>query len=170
MTTMKQILTALLLGAVLWAAAPAPTQAQTVANTVTASAAIDASSTRFAVSSTANITPSATANSTWLYWPQSNELMRVLSVPVSGTVVVRRGDFHTRGMAIASAATAIIITSPLAVIDYDPAGACTRGSGLAGFSPVINPVSGTVWVCRSSLWQGTVLTTVTYGSLAPFTP
>lgn len=148
----------------------APVAAQTVANTTTLSAAIDANVTTFRVASTSNITVTSTANSTGLFIPQTGEYMQVLSVPASGTVTVRRGISPTRPYAAPSSATVIIVTSPDMLIAYDPAGACTRGSGLARYSPVLNLATGMVWVCRSSLWQGTSLTLSTYNSIAPFTP
>lgn len=158
---------ALLIGVALVAA---PAQAQTILNTTTLSAAIDATQTTFVVGSTSNITVASTANATGLFLPQTGEYMSVLAVPQSGTVQVRRGVAPTRPFAAPTSATVIIVTSPRALVNYDPYGACTRGSGLAAFSPLLNLTSGTVWVCRSSLWQGTHTTLETYNSLAPFTP
>ena len=144
-------------------------QAQTILNTTTNSAALNDSDSTFVVGSTANITAGDS-----LFAPRSGEVMRVIAVPVSGTVQVRRGAAgpSTRTKSLAASSTLIIIdtTESDALITFDPFGACTRGSGIALYSPVINTRTGMVWVCRSSLWQGTSQTLVTYDSLAPFTP
>ena len=99
--------------------------------------------------------------------------MVVTAVPVSGTVQVRRGTGGPFAAAAAAASSDVIIipvAQNAALIRFDPAGACTRGTGLASISPVINQDNSNVWVCRSSLWQSTRQTLTTFNSLAPFTP
>lgn len=148
---------------------PTITHAQTILSTTTTTNALNDTDQTFVVGSTANIT----AND-YLFAPRSGETMVVLAVPVSGTVRVRRGTAGPSAMvkSLAASSDLIIIDSTQgdALIQFNPQGACTRGSGLARYSPIINNQAGIVWVCRSSLWQGTSQTTVTYGSLAPFSP
>lgn len=148
---------------------PTGLSAQTILNTTTNTNALNDSDQTFVVGSTTNITAGDS-----LFAPRSGETMRVIAVPVSGTVTVRRGQAgpSTRTKSLAASSTLIIIdsTQTEALIRFDPYGACTRGSGIALYSPVINTETGTVWVCRSSLWQGTRQTLITYDSLAPFTP
>lgn len=152
-----------------------PTEAQTILNTTTLAAAIDASQTTITVASTSNITVASTANATGLFVPLTGEYMSVISVPVSGTVQVRRGVSPTRPYLAPTSSVVIIVTSPAALVDYTPGGACTRGSGIARYSPLIDLKTGDVWVCRSITgnspqWQSANLRPFTAGSTPPFTP
>lgn len=166
---------ALLVGVMLL---PALSFGQTISNTVTNSAAIDSASTpnnapitQFAVSSTTNI-QGQTAGGTlyWLFSPVSGEQMEVVAVPVAGTVRVVRGVSPTRPYPLAITSTLIILTSPLQIVYYEPQGACTRGQGLAAYSPIVDPMTSGVGVCRASVWQWTYGTLRTFNSTAPFTP
>ena len=148
---------------------PAVVSSQTVLNTTTNTNALNDSDLTFVVGSTTNITAGDS-----LFVPRTGEVMAVLSIPRSGTVTVRRGAAgpSTRTKSLAASSTLIIVdtTETDALITFDPFGACTRGSGIALYSPVINTRTGIVWVCRSSLWQGSSQTLITYDSLVPFTP
>ena len=148
---------------------PAVARSQAVLNTTTNTNALNDVDRTFLVGSTTNITAGDS-----LFVPRTGEVMVVQEVPSIGTVSVRRGAAgpSTRTKSLAAASTLIIIdtTQADALIQFDPFGACTRGSGIALYSPVINTRTGIVWVCRSSLWQGSSQTLVTYDSLVPFTP
>lgn len=145
---------------------PTIAQSQTLLNTTTITNAIDNNQRTFIVGSTANIVVGYR-----LFLPQTGESMFVTAIPVSGTVTTRRGAAGPYGATAAPAsATVVIVSNELAAVDYTPTGACTRGSGPALYSPLVNYKSGMLFVCRSSLWQGTSLTLITYNSTAPFTP
>lgn len=151
-------------------AVPTVSSAQTLLNTVTNSVAItDPGTTTFTVSATTNIVANAK-----LFVPLSGEIMCVQSIPVSGTVTVRRGcDGGGSLTATIPVTTTFIIITPTtdgAIGDKDMGGSCTRGLAQARYSPYINKINGNVWVCRSSLWQATNLRPLTYASLEPFTP
>lgn len=144
--------------------------AQTISNTTTASAAIDASQTSFALASTASVSSTQGPNSAYkLFWPSTGEIMDVRSIPASGTVIVRRGTEGTYPMTIASGAT-VIILYPDQVTDHFMGGSCTRGTGFARYSPLVNRTNGEMYVCRSSVWQTNTVRVITQNSLPPFTP
>ena len=124
--------------------------AQTILNETTLTNALtDVTTTTFILGSTSNVT----AGTTGLFIPLTGEYMTVTTIPVSGTVTVSRGASGTRPM-LAPAAARVVITQVGSVINYDPGGACTRGTGIARFSPVINLANGVMWICRTSLWRG----------------
>ena len=149
---------------------PTITHAQTVLTTTTLTNAITATQTTFVVGSTANIVAGSS-----LYNSRTNETYVVLSVPVSGSVTVRRGATGAGRRAPASALLYIVpVASNAALGTQDPYGACTRGEQTAGgdarVSPFINVNNGVVWVCRSNLWQGATRFLVTRDCDPPLTP
>lgn len=161
-----RILVALIAGLLLTGSA----YAQTSLNSTTLSAAITATQTTFTVASTANITAiSSASQGTGLFIPATGELMAVVSIPVSGTVTVRRGIDRTRPWPAANSAT-VVITQPGSVIDYDPSGPCT-GAATPRFRQMINLVTGTVNVCLlAGTWQGRNQVPITQPTTVVLTP
>lgn len=134
--------------------ASVPSFAQTALNTTTLSAAITPTQTTFVVGSTANITASgSTGAGTQLWIARTGELMRVVSIPVSGTVVVARAVSPTRPFAAASGATVVIVPSD-ATRDYDFQGPCNTAATTPKYRAYVNVRDGDLNVCLlSGSWQ-----------------
>lgn len=145
----------------------APAAAQTLLTATTFAAAVTTDSqTVVSLSSATGVT----ANNVYLFVPLTGEVMTVVGGGVNGTLItVTRGQAGTRAYPVASGGD-VFVMPPAAGVIRDPGGACTRGTGIARYSPVINVTNGNIWVCRSSLWNGTNKRLITYNSIAPFTP
>lgn len=142
-----------------------PAQAQTILTQGTVSTAVTSTTTTTVIVSSAT---GLAVNTTSLFFPITGEIMSVNSI--SGTTVgVTRGANGTVPQLLAASAV-FIIAQTGSVVGYEPGGACTRGQGIARFSPVISSRSGNIYVCRSSIWQGTNTRLITYNSTAPFSP
>lgn len=141
-----------------------PMGAQTIQTSTTLSAAVTSTAaTTITVASATGIS----RNSTSLFFPISGEVMSVNGV--SGTIIsVSRGANGTRAYTLANSATVLVLQTG-STVDYDPGGSCTRGQGLARFSPVVNTVTGNVWVCTSGTWAGTNLRPFVFNSFPAFT-
>lgn len=138
--------------------------AQTSLNSTTLSAAITATQTRFLVASTANITAGD-----GLFIPTTGELMSVVSIPLSGTVIVRRSVSPTRPFPAATSALAVI-TKTGSTVDYDKTGPCT-GAAVPLYLQSINLLTGTVSVCLlSGTWQGRNAIPITQPTTLVLTP
>jgi hypothetical protein len=84
-----------------------------------------------------------TAGSTLLY--VDHEAMFVNAIN-STTASVTRGAAGTQATGHISGSM-VLLGSPIAFINYDPAGRCTAGQGLFQFSPVVNVRNGNQWLC-----------------------
>lgn len=177
MRTIKNLLIAALTACVLLA--PTLGHAQTVAVSVTLSAAVTGTApgggvaqSRWQVSSTANILAG-------YYLFLDGETVLVNAVPASGYIDVSRGQRGTSARAHASGERAIVIPTTLVTqymkeVDPDYGAACTRGTGQSAYSPWINTVTATVWMCvpttgsapgSTGAWRGTRTMAVVFDSI-----
>lgn len=152
---MKTILTRFVLAATLVVAAFSPAFAQTALNFTTFSAAITDPAGRTAtVASTTGIVAPTTSAVTYLY--ADGELMQVLSVNTTTKLVgIIRGVGGTR--AVTHPANGFVyVTTPDAVITYDPTGNCTPSANTS--LPLLNVRNGNIWHCQTttsgSAWMG----------------
>ena len=134
-----------------------PADAQTTLDRTTLSAAVTSTSaTTITVASNTGIT----ANTTGLF--VGREYMVVTSV--SGTTIsVIRGQSGTRSTTHASGAN-VLVTVAGSTGSVDQAGSCTAGEGAAAYEPWVNLVTGTLWRCVSSEWQGSNEQNITWNS------
>lgn len=132
----------------------APVYAQTALTNTTLTAAITAGSQRTIqlASVTGIVAPSPQVGSGSLIYID-NEAMTVSAV--SGTLVtVVRGVSGTRATLHASG-SGVLLGPGNAFLAYDPHGACTAGTGLFLYSPIVNVNTGNQWLC--STVTGTVV-------------
>lgn len=128
----------------LFACATFGLQAQTALTQTTLSAAITSSQNTFKLASVTGIT----ANQTELYIDL--EAMPVYAVSGNYVTVGPRGSYGTKAMAHVSGA-GVLYGPPAAFIDYDPTGACTAGTGLFLYAPIVDVLTGGQWLCSSVL-------------------
>lgn len=139
---MKRILFTLVALLTLWAV---PTSAQTYLTSTTLSTAVTS------VSADTVVVASASTVAVGGYLYVNHEAMQVVSI--SGTSIrVARGQQGTA--ATTHSASATVIVFPVASLQgalpafgqRDPAGSCTPGNHR--YLPIVNVVSGNVWLCR----------------------
>jgi hypothetical protein len=124
----------------LLAFAALPAFSQTALTATTLSAAITSSQRTFAVASATGIT----ANATTLLI--SNEALRVVGVSGTTITVAPRGAGGTRAMPHVSGAM-VLAGPPVAFVAFEPSGACTAGTGIFLYSPVVNLNTSREWLC-----------------------
>lgn len=123
-----------------------PATAQTVLTTTTLGAAINGYPTNPAQRTvTVASATGITAGTTGLFLPGTGEYMAVTNV--SGLVIsVIRGSDGTRAWPAPTSST-VFITQSGSTTKYTPYGACTRGTGLATFQPIINTRTADLAIC-----------------------
>lgn len=117
--------------------------AQVSLTQTTLSAAINSSQTTLQVASATNISAG-----TELYI--DTEAFSVASITGTLVKVAPRGSAGTKAFGHISGA-AVLVGPPQAFIGFDPSGACTAGSGLFQYTPVVNINNGNEWLCSSVL-------------------
>lgn len=107
----------------------------------TLAAAINSSTTRITVASATGVV----ANSTLMLI--DNEALFVSSVQGVNIGVIR-GSSGTKAFAHI-AGSGVLLGPPPAFIAYEPSGACTAGTGIFLYTPVVNLITGNEWLCSS---------------------
>lgn len=126
-------------------------QAQTALTQTTLPSAVSQTASQIIVASASGIT---TASSLCIYdWGGGTcEYISRVTAISSTTLTVRRDQ---NPVAHASGAVVVIAPTRTTFINFDPAGACTNGSGNFLYTPVINVTTGRQWLC--STVTGTVI-------------
>jgi hypothetical protein len=79
-----------------------------------------------------------------------NETMPIYSVSSVGNLVTVAPRGATGTSAVPHKVGTMVLSGPSqAFIAYDPSGACSNGSGLFQYSPIINTRTGNQWLCSS---------------------
>jgi len=149
MKTLKSFFSLAFLVALLAGASFAQQQgAQTLSTTTLSSAISTTNGTTVTLASITNVT--ATAAVQTVLWVDTEAMTVVTNtVPSTGTTVsVTRGSLGTKAELHASGRT-VYVSRPNLFQNYNVAGACTKGSGLATTLPWINVSNGNRYECYS---------------------
>lgn len=137
---------------------PASLMAQVQTTITTNSAAQTKTSTQMQLTSATNAVVGSE-----IFIDQELELITA----ISGTVAtVQRGAAGTTPASHA-VTTSLLVGTPDKFQSVDPPfGACTSATDYPGNAkPWVNVTDGNIWLCRSSLWQGTNTQNLSYNSL-----